>query len=71
MTGNVYIPAFEAEKRRADTALWAELNRMFPNLVRNVQFEHRDAAGWWYTFELVNDARRQTIRINPGEEAKR
>lgn len=60
---------FETARRAADTALWAELNRMFPNMARNVQFEHKDAAGWWYTFELVNDPRRQTIRVNPEKEA--
>lgn len=60
---------FETARRAADAALWAELNRMFPNMTRNVRFEHNDAAGWWYTFELVNDPRRQTIRVSPEKEA--
>lgn len=67
MNSDMYLPAFEAEKRQADYALWAELNRLFPNLACNVHFEHKDAAGWWYSFALKDDARRQTIRVNPEE----
>lgn len=59
---------FEERRRMADLALWEELNRTFPGLACKVQFEHQDAAGWWYTFELVNDPRRQTIRVNPAAE---
>lgn len=60
---------FDTRRQAADCALWDTLNRVFPNLVCKVQLEHVDAAGWWYTFELVNDPRRQTIRINPQKEA--
>lgn len=56
---------FEKEKRAADTALWQELRKMFGNLPCNVRFEHKDDSGYWYTFYLVNDSRRQTIRVNP------
>ena len=63
--GGQIMTGFEERRRMADLALWKELNRMFPNLACNVRFEHQDAAGWWYTFELVNDTRRQTIRVNP------
>lgn len=36
------------------------LNKTFPGTWRNPRFEHVDASGYWYTFELVNDRRRQT-----------
>jgi competence ComEA-like helix-hairpin-helix protein len=36
------------------------LNKTFPGTWRNPRFEHVDASGYWYTFELVNDDRRQT-----------
>lgn len=36
------------------------LNKTFPNSWCNLTFEHVDAAAYWYTFELVNDDRRQT-----------
>ena len=59
---------FESARYTADAYIWAELNRIYPNLACDVRFEHRDASGWWYTFRLKNDARRQTMRVNPGEE---
>lgn len=36
------------------------LNKTFPRTWCNLKFEHVDAAAYWYTFELVNDDRRQT-----------
>lgn len=36
------------------------LEDKFPGTWRNVRFEHVDAAGYWYTFELKMDSRRQT-----------
>ena len=59
---------FDRARQLADTELWHELNSRFPGLACKVQFEHVDAAGWWYTFELINDNRRQTIRVNPEKE---
>lgn len=57
------MKSFEERKRAADAELWKTLNEIFPNLACNARFEHVDAAAWWYTFELKNDARRQTIGI--------
>lgn len=54
---------FEERRRAADLELWKMLNRTFPGLVCNVRFEHYDEGGWWYTFELVNDPRRQTWAV--------
>lgn len=36
------------------------LNEKFPGTWCNVRFEHVDASGYWYTFELKMDSRRQT-----------
>lgn len=35
----------------------------FPNLVVKVILEHIDDAGYWFTFELKNDSRRQTYAV--------
>ena len=44
----------------AAMAICEWLEQTYPGLWRNVRFEHVDASGYWYTFELVNDDRRQT-----------
>lgn len=36
------------------------LDKTYPHAWRNLQLEHVDASGYWYSFELVNDSRRQT-----------
>lgn len=41
----------------------SELNRVFPNLIKNLHFEHVDAGGYWFTFELENDDRKQTYAV--------
>lgn len=43
------------------------LNKTYPKIWRNLEFTHADAAGYWFTFELKNDARRQTWCIRPEE----
>lgn len=58
---------YEERRRAADVALWRMLNQNFPGLACNVRFEHQDAAGWWYTFELVNDPRRQTWAVRESD----
>ena len=58
---------FEERRRMADLELWKMLSRTFPGLVRNVRIEHYDAGGWWYTFELVNDPRRQTWAVRESD----
>lgn len=39
------------------------LKRQFGYSVRNLQFEHVDASGYWFTFELAQDSRRQTWAV--------
>lgn len=40
-----------------------EMNKVFPEMVCKVTLEHIDASGFWFTFELKNDNRRQTYVI--------
>lgn len=51
----------------ATVKMKAFLNKTYPNIWRNLQLEHVDASGFWYSFELVNDSRRQTWCIRPYE----
>ena len=43
------------------------LAKAFGSTVQLVRFEHADDAGYWFTFELVNDRTRQTFRIGHNE----
>lgn len=40
-----------------------EMNNIFPEMVCKVTLEHIDSSGFWFTFELKNDSRRQTYAI--------
>lgn len=60
--------SFEEAKQRewmtriSDATAWITgfLNTTYPHSWCKLRFEHVDAAAYWYTFELVNDDRRQT-----------
>lgn len=66
------VARLTAENARMQESQWMEkleaanaemkrfLNKTFRGLWCNLRFEHVDAAAYWYTFELVNDSRRQT-----------
>lgn len=45
---------------RATGVLLDMLRPMYGLSVRNVVLDHVDAAGYWFSFELVQDDRRQT-----------
>lgn len=63
-------PSFDW-KPIADELATQELNKSIKGLWSNLQFEHADAAGWWYTYTLQGQGR-QTIRINiPGDVVAR
>ena len=47
--------AYEAFRKFADNT--------YPNLVIKENLEHIDAAGYWFSFELENDSRRQTYAV--------
>ena len=59
----------EWEKKipEATTVMMAWLSKTYPGLWCNLRFEHVDAAAYWYTFELVNDDRRQTWCVRHGD----
>ena len=46
-----------------------KLRAAFGGAFTLVKFEHVDGAGFWFSFELIQDKTRQTYRINH-EEAK-
>lgn len=47
------LPAAFTECRR-------QLTTIFPRLLTLLHFEHVDDGGYWFTFQLINDERRQT-----------
>ena len=55
----------EWEKLRPKAAeiFHREMNKVFPEMVCRVTLEHIDSSGFWFTFELKNDSRRQTYAI--------
>lgn len=55
----------EWERRRPDAVafFYKVMERTFPGMVKNVQLEHIDGGGYWFTFELTNDDRRQTYAV--------
>ncbi len=57
------IKKWEDARPVAYEAFWKYANAAFPNLVIKEKLEHIDAAGYWFTFELKNDDRRQTYAV--------
>lgn len=55
----------EWERRRPDAVacFYKVMEQTFPGMVKNVQLEHIDGGGYWFTFELINDDRRQTYAV--------
>lgn len=43
------------------------LSKAFGGTVHLLRFEHVDGAGYWFTFELINDKTRQTYRVDHDE----
>lgn len=63
-------PALDARQREwmlrlSDATEWMceFLNKTFGKTWCKLRFEHVDAAAYWFTFELVNDSRRQTWSV--------
>lgn len=48
-----------------------QLTAIFPNLLTLLRFEHVDGGGYWFTFQLVNDSRRQTYAVRHGDLQRR
>ena len=51
----------------AAAVAWHQLEKIHPGAVKNVRFEHADESGYWFTYELQNDPRRQTYAVRPWE----
>lgn len=56
----------EEMKSAAIQKAFETIRGIYPDAI-NLQFEHEDAAGYWFTFETEKDARRQNIRIRHDE----
>ena len=52
---------------QAAEVFYKTVGKIFPGMLKNVQLEHIDEAGFWFTFELINDSRRQTYAIRHNE----
>lgn len=59
--------AWMEKLERANEVMVDFLNETFRNLWCNLRFEHVDVVAYWYTFELVNDERRQTWSVRHNE----
>lgn len=54
---------WEKQRPKAAEIFYKKINEIFPEMVCKVTLEHIDAGGFWFTFELKNDSRRQTYAI--------
>lgn len=54
---------WERKRPEATEYFLKYINGIFPGMVCKVTLEHIDASGYWFTFELKNDPRRQTYAI--------
>lgn len=61
------IREWEKKIPEAFEKLKNDLREHFGSLATMIKYEHVDESGYWFTFELVNDNRRQTLRINHNE----
>lgn len=53
---NELLPLAYSEARKT-------LNKVFPNTLQLLHFEHVDEGGYWFTFNLINDERMQTYAV--------
>ena len=54
---------------KATEVLMADLRSKYGAAVRNVLLEHVDEAGYWFSYELEQDSRRQTWCVRHWEVA--
>jgi hypothetical protein len=50
--------------------LVSKLRNSFGGAYCLIKLDHIDTAGFWFSFELVNDKRRQTYRVNHDDAKK-
>lgn len=53
---------WEAKKPEAHNEFFRAVNSLF-GTIKNANLDHIDEAGFWFSFELENDERRQTYVI--------
>lgn len=58
---------WERKKPQACEHFHKTINGIFPGMVCKVTLEHIDRGGYWFTFELKNDPRRQTYAVRHNE----
>ena len=63
----VKIREWEKKLPDAIVQLKTVLFGVFGPLVTLIRYEHVDASGYWFTFELSNNSTRQRYRINHNE----
>lgn len=54
---------------QASKEFFSQMQRIFPNALKSSKFEHVDKVGFWFSFELINDSRRQTYCVKHTEIA--
>ena len=52
---------------RAVEVITADLRGKYGDAFKNLQLDHVDDAGCWFSYELMNDDRRQTWCVRHGE----
>lgn len=55
---------------KAIEVLWKDLRSKYGFGFQNIRFEHEDEAGYWFSYELVQDSRRQTWCVRHWEVEK-
>jgi hypothetical protein len=56
---------YERWLKNKDTAfsMFYRLIPFYPNQICNLDLDHIDKAGYWFTFKIVNDNRKQTFCV--------
>lgn len=56
-----------SDSTAATAALWTQLKARHGDSVRDVKLELVDITGYWFSYELANDRRRQLWCVRHGE----
>lgn len=55
--------AWERRIPKARAVFDSTVGKVFPGMLRFVELEHIDEAGYWFTFQLINDDTRQRYAV--------
>lgn len=61
------IEQWEKKIPKAKGVFFYQMSLIFPDMLVNTKYEHVDAAGYWFTFQLTNDKRTQTYCVRHNE----